>query len=253
MGHNWDGIGDDCGYEDLGGASNIVVDPYGYCARRDTSQVCCEIGWCAEQSSIVPSSNVTLSNAQCSTDYSTTFASNFCSSDLLDEVAFYNYFWLNAVLVVKCVGLCFLLLLEVRACLNAVDSEAEEAQQADTCLKCKQWGKACCCSTFVLVLKGAFLLFGTFATFAALYYMQLTGQVWTSTCSALPSALRAGCEATESECNDGDNFYAVAFDALELGGPYYADVVSNVLHSVLWVVRIAVMRYAIKSTHLTSV
>ena len=83
--------------------------------------------------------------------------------------------------------------------------------------------------------------------------MQLTGQVWTSTCSALPSALQAGCEAVETDCNDGENFYAVAFDSLELGGPYYADIVSNVLHTVLWVVRIAVMRYAIKSTHLTAV
>ena len=91
------------------------------------------------------------------------------------------------------------------------------------------------------------------ATFAALYYMQLTGKVWTSRCSALPSSLRAACEETETSCNDGDNFYAVAFDSLELGGPYYADIVSNVLHSVLWVVRIAVMRYALKRTHLTSV
>merc|ERR1719471_367098 len=32
--HNWPGIGDDCGYEDLGGAANVIVDQYGYCSWR---------------------------------------------------------------------------------------------------------------------------------------------------------------------------------------------------------------------------
>ena len=83
--------------------------------------------------------------------------------------------------------------------------------------------------------------------------MQITGNVWTSSCSALNSSLRGLCEETETKCNNGDNYYAVVFDSLELAAPYWVDIVSNVLHSIIWVVRIAVMRYALKKTHLTAV
>lgn len=78
-------------------------------------------------------------------------------------------------------------------------------------------------------------------------YMQITGYVWTSRCDALETSLQAQCEETETECNNGDNYYAVVFDSLELVYPYWIDLVSNALHSVMWVVRLAVMRYAYKS------
>eukprot|EP00483_Globobulimina_turgida_P013036 UN13060 len=84
--------------------------------------------------------------------------------------------------------------------------------------------------------------------------MQLTGHVWTSTCqSVADDTLRGQCERTESECNDGDNYYAVVFDSLNLGGPYWADVISNILHTIMWCVRVAVMRYALKTTHMADV
>merc|ERR1712083_114068 len=175
------------------------------------------------------------------------FGETMCNEDLLDDISFYNYFWLNAVLIIKCVGLLFLLFLEIRSCLKKKESDKEEAEQSEKCCKCKEWGMACCSTTFVLLLKAFFLVFGTFATLAAVWYMHLTGKVWTSTCSALPSSLRAQCEETQDTCNDGDNYYAVAFDSLELGGPFAIDVASNLLHSILWVVRIAVMRYIIKN------
>lgn len=83
--------------------------------------------------------------------------------------------------------------------------------------------------------------------------MQLTGQVWQSSCSALDSSLQSICQEAETICNDGENYYAVAFDSFELVSPYYVDLASNLIHTILWFVRIAIMRYAIKSTHLTSV
>ena len=78
--------------------------------------------------------------------------------------------------------------------------------------------------------------------------MQITGHVWTSRCSALESSLQATCQETETKCNNGDNYYAVVFDSLELKTPYWIDLVSNAMHSVMWVVRIAVIRYGMKST-----
>ena len=87
----------------------------------------------------------------------------------------------------------------------------------------------------------------TVATFVAVYYMRLTGNVWTSTCDSVPSDVRNLCEQTEDECQDGDNYYAVVFDSLDLAGPYWIDLTSNVLSTVIWIVRIAVMRYALKS------
>ncbi len=84
--------------------------------------------------------------------------------------------------------------------------------------------------------------------------MQLTGHVWTSTCSSLTdNTLKDQCLRSETECNDGDNYYAVVFDSLDLGAPYWADVISNLLHTIMWIVRVAVMRYAIKQTHLADV
>ena len=79
------------------------------------------------------------------------------------------------------------------------------------------------------------------------YLIRLTliSAIWLT--KGLPSSLQAQCEETEDLCNDGGNYYAVAFDSLNLGGPYYVDIVSNVAHSTLWVVRIAVMRYFMKN------
>jgi len=260
---NMDGIGEICGYDDLGGASNIFVNDYGYCGRRDTNKICYEIGECAELQSTATSIDqctsmgidnciVPRSNATSTAQYES-FGNTLCTQTVLDDVAFYNYFWLNGVLITKCVGLLFLILLDLRACLNKIDPDEQEAQQTETCFKCKKWGKDCCVKTIVLILKATFLIFGTFATFAALYYMQLTGHVWTSSCSAVPDSLQTQCQQTESVCNNGDNYYAVVFDSLDLGAPYFVDIVSNVLHTVLWIVRIAVMRYALKATHLASV
>jgi len=240
---------DECGYEDLGGASNIFVNDHGYCGRLDTGKVCNEIGICAEGVNITtPASALTTVVGG-----GETFGNTLCNEQILDDVSSYNYFWLNVVMITKCVGLIFLLLLDLRACIKKIDVDEEEAQQADTCFKCKKWGLTCCGKTLVLLFKAFFLIFGTFATFAAIYYMQLTGHVWTSTCSAVPDSLQAKCDATETECNNGDNYYAVVFNSLDLGGPYWADVVSNVLHTTLWIVRVAVMRHALKSTHLADV
>ena len=57
-------------------------------------------------------------------------------------------------------------------------------------------------------------------------------------CSALPSSLRDQCEETANECNDGENYYAVAFDALDMSAPYYGlcfiiNVVSRYITSEL--------------------
>eukprot|EP01083_Nonionella_stella_P190596 705826_1 len=237
----WDDI---CGYEDLGGAENIEVSEFGYCQRKDTGDICFQAGECAELLQIVPNSN----------SIGESFGNTLCSPNILDDVASYNYFWLNGVLITKCVGLIFLLLLDLRSCINKVKPDEKEAEQAEKCARCRNWGKECCCETLILLLKAIFLVFGTFATLAAVYYMQLTGHVWTSTCSSLSDdTLKDQCVRTETECNDGDNYYAVVFDSLDLGGPYWADVISNLLHTTMWIVRVAVMRYAIKQTHMADV
>jgi len=238
-----------CGYDDLGGASNVMVNEFGYCKRIDDDTVCNQIGLCGD---IV----LNYTDPTNPTDDARAFGEKLCSASVRDDVATYNYYWLNGVLITKCVGLLFLLLLECNTCLKKIDQkdkEAEEAEAAEKCFKCKQWGKACCTATLVFVLKIFFIVFGTIATIIAIYYMQITGYVWTSRCDALDSSLKGLCETTEEQCNGGDNYYAVVFDSLELASPYWVDLISNVLHSVMWVVRIAVMRYAMKSTHLTSV
>ena len=143
-----DPFSDECRYEDLGGASNVAVNDYGYCVREDNGIICDFVGECGELNGITsPDPNNEL-----------------CSDKVLDDVASYNYFWLNAILITKCVGLVFLLLLECYTCCKKVDikdKEAEEAEQTVRCLKCKQWGKACCVATFILLLKLIFIIFGT--------------------------------------------------------------------------------------------
>ena len=117
---NMDPLSNVCGYDDLGGADNIFVDDYGYCGRKDTGRVCCEIGECAELEGIVDY-NATTADYQCGAAYyGQEFGDTLCDEDLLDDISFYNYFWLNAVLITKCAGLIFLLLLEIRSCLKKV-------------------------------------------------------------------------------------------------------------------------------------
>eukprot|EP00485_Elphidium_margaritaceum_P007516 CAMPEP_0202690680 /NCGR_PEP_ID=MMETSP1385-20130828/5597_1 /ASSEMBLY_ACC=CAM_ASM_000861 /TAXON_ID=933848 /ORGANISM="Elphidium margaritaceum" /LENGTH=297 /DNA_ID=CAMNT_0049345963 /DNA_START=46 /DNA_END=939 /DNA_ORIENTATION=+ len=242
-------VGDWCGQDDLGGASNVFVNEYGYCGRKDTGYVCHEIGECAEAVEAV-AFNVTSLDPDAST-----FGDMMCNADVLDQVATYNYMWLNIVLIVKVIGLIFLLLLDVASCIKKIDADEEEAKQSQTCgRKCKEWGCECCQQSLVFILKVFFIVFGTLATFAAIYYMQLTGHVWISRCAALEDdSLQELCELTEESCNNDENYYAVVFDSLDLKGPFWFDFVSNILHSVLWVVRVAVMRYALKTMHLTDV
>eukprot|EP01083_Nonionella_stella_P126122 381608_1 len=246
--HNITPLGAVCNYEDLGGASNVFVDDNGYCGRLDSNQICSEVGICAEQESIVGVIDYV------GMDPGDAFGDQFCSQDVLDEVATFNFTWLIVVLIVKCVGLVFLILLDLAACLKKVKPDEKEAEQANTCTKCAKWGRDCCCKSLEILFKIAFLIFGTFATFAALHYMQLTGHVWTSTCQSLSDdTLQEQCIQTEDQCNGGDNYYAVVFDSLDLVGPYWADMATNVISTIMWCVRVAIMRYALKQTHIAPV
>eukprot|EP01084_Bolivina_argentea_P108058 193129_1 len=240
---NQDPWSDICGYDDLGGAGNVFVDDYGYCKRFDDESVSCMYtGECAEVEGIVPLNT---------TNVGSIFGDTMCNEDVLTDVANCNWFWLTAILITKSVGLVFLIALDIKSCCSKIDPAEEEAKQVETCWKCKKWGKQCCCSTIKLLIKLTFLLFGTVATFCALYYMQLTGHVTTSSCSCVPEDLESICTETAESCMpDNENYYAVVFDNVDLGGPYWADVVSNILSTVIWIVRIAVMRYALKTTHL---
>ena len=146
----------------MGGSSNILVNDYGYCERKDTGKVCNEIGECGEL--MVMNNTLPTTNFQ-------EFGDTLCSDQVLNDVASFNYYWLNIILITKCVGLLFLLLLECNTCLKRIDQkdkEAEEAQATEKCFKCKQWGKACCCATLIMVLKFFFIVFGTFATIIAI-------------------------------------------------------------------------------------
>eukprot|EP00483_Globobulimina_turgida_P008477 UN08494 len=95
--HNMGALDPICGYEDLGGAANIAVNDYGYCQRKDTGKVCFEIGECAELvvPPIVPEDTNGVEGES--------FGDTLCTEEILDDVAFYNYFWLNGVLIAKCV------------------------------------------------------------------------------------------------------------------------------------------------------
>ena len=156
---NVDPLSDICGYDDLGGASNILVNDYGYCERKDSGDVCNEIGLCGELMVM----NITSPD----TNYPA-FGDKLCSEEVLNDVATFNYYWLNAILITKCVGLVFLLLLECNTCLKKIDQKDKEAEEAEACFKCKQWGKACCCATLTLILKIFFIIFGTIATIIAI-------------------------------------------------------------------------------------
>ena len=82
--------------------------------------------------------------------------------------------------------------------------------------------------------------------------MRLTGNVLPGTCK-LVGDLRQDCELLESSsCTNGDNenFYNILFYGLDLRGPAWVNMTLNVINTIIWFVRLAVMRYFLKATHL---
>ena len=78
-----DALGDVCGYDDLGGADNIFVDEMGYCGRKDTEKVCCEIGVCGELENIVNTTSTAEYMCEGS-PYGQDFGETMCSEGMLD-------------------------------------------------------------------------------------------------------------------------------------------------------------------------
>lgn len=88
------------------------------------------------------------------------------------------------------------------------------------------------------------------ATFLLLLYMNLTGNVLKSSCSCVSSVRESACNSVQDSCTSDENFYAVVFADFNIYGPFWADLISNLLGSIVWCVRVAVATYYIKKTPL---
>jgi len=197
--------------------------------------------------------------------------SSLCSEKTRKEVANANWDWLMAILVIKCVGLVFLIALEIRSLCNSRkkanerDRDREPGEEdveatAGCCEKCKHcsWEscKHCMTSTVIFTLKLFFLIFGTVATTLAIWLLLYTNRVTFSSCHALSNHQSyENCLTVEDNCTfgDGQNYYIVVFGNLNLTGPYIVDLVTSASTTILWIVRFAVLRYYLGQTKLTSV
>jgi len=190
-------------------------------------------------------------------------ANELCSESTLNKLANNVNMWVVIVLFVKLFGLVFLISYEMRNCCkfkndkSKVDeAEAEELNCCDKCgNSCVDAGKKCVCNTVLLITKMFFLIFGTVVTFLFLWYLRLTGNVLPGTCK-LVGDLRSDCELLESSIctnSDNENFYNVLFYGLDLRGPAWVNMTLNVMNTIIWFVRLAVMRYFLKATHLADV
>jgi len=184
---------------------------------------------------------------------------DLCTDDALEDVASYNWLWLFGFVVTKCIGIVFVLCLEVKSwCCDHKDAADEDAKTSEKCCNCcRNCTKECAISAVLFSLRLLFILFGTIATFVCIWVLKWTDRVSSGYCRALDDKdLVEACNTVQySECtyNGDENFYNVMWANLTFTAPYIVTLVSNVLGSVLWVVRLAVFRYGVNKTHMADV
>jgi len=240
-------LNSNCAYTEIGGAKNVGVDSEGYCIQKSTSTDCKgELATCAAD--LMPSVNMTT----------------LCSQDTLDEVANSNWDWLMAVLVIKAIGLVFLIVLEIRSlratCRSNREPGEEDVQATTGCydkFKHCSWNccKSCMKGTTIFTLKIFFLIFGIAATSLAIWLLWYTDHVTFSSCNLLDGQLETNCNLVEESCTykGGQNYYVVVFSGLELTGPYVVDLITSISTTVVWIVRFAVLRYYLNQSKLAEV
>jgi len=224
-----------CSYDDFGGADNVGVNN-GYCYRIDNNVDCgSTLIACA---ATVPGVDI----------------NQLCSQDSLNKVADYNWTWLLGFLVIKMIGLIFVLFLDIKSlCCDSKDAGEKDAQDAERCCSCcKNCTQQCMITTSIFMLRLAFVIFGTVTTFICIWLLQWTDRVWYGSCSALDSTLEKQCNDLIDKCTleNDENYYNVVWQNLSFTGPYWANVTSSVLSSILWIARMAVFRYAYNKTKL---
>jgi len=231
------GNSDTCGYNHLGGATNVELYNNTYCEKINDPSLDC---------------HSTFATCVGNNGYD---VNALCSSQVLNEVSNYNWKWFLIFLTVKSVGLVFVLFLDMKAlCCDHKEVGEEDQEAAKTCSKCKDHSKRCCISSFIFLLRFAFVIFGTLTTLLCLWLLEWTNSVSFGTCSGInDSTLQSDCSIVENECGNGTSYYAVIWGNLQLIGPYWANLASNILSSVLWVVRMSIIRKGVNKTQLIDV
>jgi len=212
----------ECSYNHIGGASNVGVRN-GYCYRKDTN-VSCE-------------GDLTT----CALGYNIT---TLCDDSTLSTVASRSMDAFIAILIIKAIGICFSLFLEIKSvCCEKKEPGAEEAEESKNC--CKKCTINCCSSLCSLLFRAFFLIFGTAISFIAILILQYTNDVSTSSCETLTGILKTQCENVVDSCtfNNDENFYNLIFYNFDVIGPIYAAIASSAVSAILWVARLAVVRY----------
>jgi len=226
----------ECAYSNIGGASNVGVNEYGFCYRKDNLNVNC-------------AGNLTSCAASIGANMT-----ELCSPSVLETVARTSVDWLIGILVVKAVGVMFCIFLEIKAsCIDKTDAGSEEAEKSKNC--CRQHSRKCFIGLSVLLIRIFFLVCGTIITFIALWLLTYANNVTFSSCRTLSSGLKTECQDVESSCTNGnsENYYNVVYKNLNLIGPYWADVATSVLSAIIWIARISIMRYYVNKTRLIEV
>jgi len=247
-------LNDQCSYMTIGGTNNIGIDSEGYCIQKSSDTYCKgDLATCAEENSVD--------------------MSKLCSTEVLNEVADLSWEWLMIILVIKTVGLIFLIALEIRSLINTRKKATDQANPqrnrepgeedveatVGCCDKCKRCSWECCKScltnTTIFILKIFFMIFGTAATALAIWILIYTDRVSLSNCRVLSGALQADCYTVQNKCTfeGGQNYYIVIFGDLNLTGPYIVDLITSASTTVLWVVRFAILRYYLNQSKLASV
>ncbi len=83
-----------------------------------------------------------------------------CTSDILEDVADFNWTWLTAILSIKCIGLTILICVEIKAmCFDGKDGGEEDAEAVNKCCQsCKHCAADCCKSCLSALLMFTFRL-----------------------------------------------------------------------------------------------
>jgi len=226
----------ECAYNHIGGASNVGVNDYGFCYRKDNPSFNC-------------GGNLTSCASSVGADIT-----ELCSPSTLKQVANTSVDWLIYILLIKAVGVVFCIFLELKAAwCDKKDAGSEEAEKSKNC--CRQRSKNCLIGLSVLIIRIFFLICGTAITFIALCLLTYSNSVTFSSCRTLSSSLESQCNSVEASCTRGSdqNYYNIVFSNLNLVGPYWADVATSVLSGIIWIARLSIMRKYVNKTRLIEV
>lgn len=237
---------DQCSYENIGNADDISKEN-GFCIYNDVN---CEgeLKQCAEEY------NVNLDK--------------LCSPKVLNQVSDYNFGIFGIFLIVKGIGLIFLLTLEFKNCCKKKnDSEGGEKtyakvdsedgnnvvvveKSAGCCTKCKKKLCNCCKKMFIYILKIFFILFGMVVSMVVFYLLRKYKNVTFGSCDSLNDGIISQCKTMSKHCigNGQHSIYNVYFSGLDLDGPFWIQTSSSVLGSILWLTRLAVLRQKWKNS-----